>query len=139
MTKRFAALFSKTIYLAAIPVIFLIYAAAQDTDRNVNLTEEFHKVYPLSAQGRIEIENLNGAVHITGWDRNEVKVDAVKTARTKERLAEASIEIHADQNDISIRTEYPNHDHTFNFGRRTTGCDWRAMRTRIQANNLQGR
>ena len=116
MTKRFAALFSKTIFLAAIPVIFLIYASAQDTDRNGNLTEEFHKVYPLSAQGRIEIENLNGAVHITGWDRNEVKVDAVKTARTKERLAEASIEIHADQNDISIRTEYPNHDHTFNFG-----------------------
>jgi DUF4097 and DUF4098 domain-containing protein YvlB len=116
MTKGRVAPFSRTIFLAALLAICAIHAAAQNTDRNGNFTEDFHKVYPLSAQGRVEIENLNGAVHITGWDRDEVKVDAVKTARTKDRLAEATIEVHADQNDVSIRTEYPNHDHTFNFG-----------------------
>ena len=77
------------------------------------LTEEFHKTYPLSPQGRIEIDNLDGAVHISTWDRNEVQVDAVKTAHTKERLDEAKIEIDADANHLSIRTTYPDHDHTF--------------------------
>jgi Putative adhesin len=107
---------SRLVVLSAISAIFLISNAAQGSERKGSFTEEFHKVYPLSAQGRIEIENLNGPVHITGWDRDEVKVDAVKNAWTKERLDEAKIEISAEPNNISIRTEYPDHDHTFNFG-----------------------
>jgi len=35
-----------------------------------SLTEEFHKTYTLSADGRVSLENINGAVTITGWDRN---------------------------------------------------------------------
>jgi DUF4097 and DUF4098 domain-containing protein YvlB len=96
--------------------IFLISSAVLRADRKGSFTEEFHKVYPLSAQGRVEIDNINGPVHITGWDRNEVKVDAVKSAWTKERLDETKIVINAGQDNISIRTEYPSHDHTFNFG-----------------------
>ena len=109
---------AQVIMLAAISAIFLISNAAQGSERRGSFTEEFHKVYPLSAQGRIEIANLNGPVHITGWDRDEIKVDAVKSAWTKERLDEARIEIRAEQDDISIHTEYPDHGHnqTFNFG-----------------------
>jgi DUF4097 and DUF4098 domain-containing protein YvlB len=99
----------------AVAVIFLI-PTAQGSDRQGKLTEEFHKVYPLSARGRIEIENINGPVHINGWDRDEVKVDAVKTAWNKQRLDEARIEVRSEQNELSIRTEYPERDHTFNFG-----------------------
>jgi len=90
--------------------------ASDHSDRQGSYTEEFHKVYPLSAQGRIELENINGPVHITGWDRPEVKVDAVKSAWSKERLAEARIEVDASGDRISIRTEYPHHDHNFSFG-----------------------
>jgi len=39
----------------------------------------------------------------------------VKSAWSKERLDEAKIEIRAEQNEIAIRTEYPGHDHSFNF------------------------
>jgi hypothetical protein len=105
------------VLLPALAVIFLI-SAALGSDRQGPLTEEFHKVYPLSAQGRVEIRNINGPVHVSGWDRDEVKVDAVKSAWSKERLDEATIEVSADQNEISIHTEYPEHGHnqTFNFG-----------------------
>src|SRR5258708_30954038 len=48
--------------------------------------EEFHQTYPLSANGRVTVENLNGSVRIAVWDRNEVKVDAVKRAYRRERL-----------------------------------------------------
>jgi hypothetical protein len=113
-TSRAVALSAMAMALTA---ILLISAAAQASDRKGSVTEEFHKVYPLSAQGRVEIENINGSVHITAWDRDEVKVDAVKSAWTKERLDEATIEISADQSSVSIRTQYPDHDHTFNFDR----------------------
>jgi len=103
----------KAVAAGAIAVVFLI-PSAQGSDQSGKLAEEFHKVYPISTQGRIEIENLNGPVHISTWDRNEVKVDAVKSAWTKERLDEARIEIRSDENSLSIRTEYPDHDHTFN-------------------------
>src|SRR5262249_21629053 len=63
------------------------------SDREGKLTEEFHHTYPLSVNGRIELDNINGAVHITAWDQASVKVDAVKYANTKERLDQASIEV----------------------------------------------
>jgi Putative adhesin len=95
----------------------LLFAVAQGhaSDRR-QYTEEFHQTYPLAAGGRIELDNINGAVHITAWDRNEVKVDAVKYAGTKERLDEAKIEVEAGSDSVSIRTKYPNHDRTFNGG-----------------------
>lgn len=105
----------QAITLGATTAILLISSAAA-SDQTGRLTEEFHKVYPLSAQGRVEIENINGPVHITAWDRDEVKVDAIKSARSQQRLDEARIEVRAEQNDLSIRTVYPDHDHTFNFG-----------------------
>ena len=40
------------------------------------LTEELHKTYPLDADGRVSLNNVHGAAHITAWDRNEVQVDA---------------------------------------------------------------
>src|ERR1043166_122565 len=51
------------------------------------LTEPFSQTYPLTATGRVHIENINGDVHVNVWDQNSVKVDAVKRAysRSEER------------------------------------------------------
>jgi DUF4097 and DUF4098 domain-containing protein YvlB len=71
------------------------------------VTEEFHQTYPLSASGRVSLSNINGGVRISAWDRNEVKVDAVKRAYTQERLREAQINVDAGSGAIEIETEYP--------------------------------
>ena len=76
--------------------------------------EEFHQTYPLNPGGRIELKNINGWVKITSWDRNEVKVDALKYAGTRERLAEAEIQAEADPGSIHIKTKYKDHELTFN-------------------------
>src|SRR5580698_4843008 len=92
---------------AALGTIFALFAlslAARASDR---VTEEFHKTYAISAQGRVELDNINGAVHISTWDRNEVKVDAIKSAGTKERLDEARIEVDSGADYVSIATRYP--------------------------------
>src|SRR5215211_5435879 len=85
---------------------------AQRSDRP-ELTEEFHQTYPLAAGGRVSLENINGSVRITAWDRSEVKVDAVKWAYTRERLNEAQVEVNASAGSIYIKTEYPDADQTF--------------------------
>ncbi len=83
-----------------------------------DFTEEFHQTYPVTADSRVELDNINGAVHIAAWDRNEVKVDAVKYACNKERLDEARIDVEAGKDYVSIHTKYPDHDHNFNWGSR---------------------
>lgn len=96
-----------TIALSLICVLAFAVSAAAGEHRKV--TAEFHQTYPLAASGRVELENINGAVHVTAWDRNEVKVDAIKTAYSQERLDEAKIEIDASRDSLSIHTRYPEH------------------------------
>jgi len=70
--------------------------------------EEFHRAYPLSESGKVNLDNVNGSIHISTWERNEVKVDAVKIAAKQERLAEIEIQVDASTtNKLSIKTKYP--------------------------------
>jgi DUF4097 and DUF4098 domain-containing protein YvlB len=75
--------------------------------------EEFHQTYPLAANGRISLENINGDIRITVGDSNEVQVNAVKRAYNPQRLAEAKIDITATADAIRIRTDYPNREQNF--------------------------
>lgn len=89
-------------------------AHASDYDDAV-VREEFHQTYPLSAGGRIDLENINGSVHITAWDQNEVKVDAVKRASSEELLKDAEIRVHARADSISIETHYLKQDEGWHY------------------------
>ncbi len=77
------------------------------------LREEFHQTYPLSATGRVSLENINGGVQIKVWDRAAVQVDAIKKAYRTDRLAEAQIEVNSTEENIRIKTEYPNENQNF--------------------------
>lgn len=102
--------------LGTICALFVLALGAHASDHRGALTEEFHHTYALTPDGRVELDNINGSVHITSWERNEVKVDAIKSADSKERLDEAKIEIESGKEYVSIRTEYPHHDQTWNWG-----------------------
>jgi hypothetical protein len=69
-------------------------------------TETFSQSYPMSSDGTIRLENLNGLVEIIGWDRNEVHVEAVKTAPKAEDLASIEVRVDASYNRIAIKTAY---------------------------------
>jgi Putative adhesin len=102
--------------LGTICALFVLALGAHASDHRGALSEEFHQTYQLPPDGRVELDNINGPVHISAWDRNEVKVDAIKSANTKERLEEAKIEIDSGSDYVSIRTRYPSHDQTWNWG-----------------------
>ena len=86
---------------------------AQPGQPTQDLREEFHQTYPLSATGRVSLENLNGGVQIKVWDRNAVQLDAIKKAHRKERLDEAKIQVTATEDNIRIETEYPEGNQNF--------------------------
>jgi hypothetical protein len=71
-------------------------------------SKEFDQLYPLQPGGSFELQNVNGAVEVQGWDRNEVEVRAVKTAKHKESdIDRVSIDVVARANAVSVATRYP--------------------------------
>jgi DUF4097 and DUF4098 domain-containing protein YvlB len=102
--------------LGSLCALLALALSAHASDHRGALSEEFHQTYAITSDGRIELDNINGPVHISSWDRNEVKVDAVKYADTKERLDEAKIEIDSGKDYLSIRTKYPDHNNNWNWG-----------------------
>ena len=71
--------------------------------------DEFPKTYPVSATVEVSLSNINGSVQITAWDRNEIQLDAIKTANSEEKLKEAEIRVDASDARIRIETHYPEH------------------------------
>jgi len=90
-----------------------IDTTASASEPGEEFREEFHQTYPLSLTGRVSLENINGGVQIKVWDRAAVQVDAVKKAYRKERLAEARIEVNATEENVRIKTEYPDEIQNF--------------------------
>jgi len=84
-----------------------LMALALTGSATAQVTEEFHRTVPLSSNGRVSLDNVNGGVTITGWERNEVQIDAVKKASSQEKLNEARIEVDASSDSVDIRTRYP--------------------------------
>jgi len=77
---------------------------------HAQVSEQFHRTVPLSANGRVSLDNVNGDADITGWDRNEVQIDAVKKGRDQQKLDEARIEVETGSDYVKISTQYP-HTH----------------------------
>lgn len=69
--------------------------------------EEFHKTVAMDANGNFSLKNVNGNVRISAWDRNEAQIDAVKTARSEEKLREARIEVWGSGHSVEVQTKYP--------------------------------
>jgi DUF4097 and DUF4098 domain-containing protein YvlB len=69
--------------------------------------EDFHYSFPLTTGGTVRLDNFNGAVEISGWDRNTVEIDGTKYAKTEYRLKEMKIDIVPSASSITIRTVPP--------------------------------
>ena len=69
-------------------------------------TDRFEQSYPFNPNGKVEVSNINGSIKIEAWDRAEIKLVAVKTASSKERLADVKVKIDAGQDSFKVETEY---------------------------------
>ena len=99
--RRFSCLFAFFFLLVA--VVFASPCLAFD--------KEFDQTYPLEPGGSFELQNVNGTVEVEGWDRNEVQIHAVKTAKHREAdLQLVSIDVDAKPTEVSVATRYPQNE-----------------------------
>ena len=82
------------------------------------LTEEepFTRTLAVTGQKSLEIRNTNGSIHVTGWDRNEVRVDALKKASDRATLQEIRIDIETTPEKFVIRVQLPKRRGFFQWG-----------------------
>jgi DUF4097 and DUF4098 domain-containing protein YvlB len=96
--------------LRAVVVSILVLTAAS-TVPCYAISKDFNQTYPLQPGGSFELQNVNGPVEVQGWDRNEVEIHAVKTAKQKEAdLDRVSIEVSAKPASVSVVTRYPQNE-----------------------------
>lgn len=88
------------------PVMAITFAALPGW---AEVREEFHKTVAMDADGNFSLSNINGGVKISAWDKNEVQIDAVKTASSDEKLREARIEVAGSGHSVDVETKYPDH------------------------------
>lgn len=87
-----------------IVALCLIGCGSQD-DRTVEETvEQSYKVDPTA---RFSIRNTDGSIRIYGADIAEIKLQAVKTAYSRERLEKIVINVAAQPASVAIDTLYP--------------------------------
>ncbi len=98
-----------------VPVLFLVLAAALMASgctfpRGIPgplATEEFDQVYPLEGMQRLDVENINGAVRIRGWEQPSVSVHAVKATQFGEgELDKVTVSVETGDG-LTIRTLHP--------------------------------
>lgn len=68
----------------------------------------YEKTMPLAAGGTVRLENVNGTVSVSAWDREEVEIHAVKTARRSSAdLNLVDIEVKSTGGRVEVNTRYP--------------------------------
>jgi DUF4097 and DUF4098 domain-containing protein YvlB len=100
----------KNLRIVRIPLIIIglaCVAALESASAAKKYSEEMHKTYPLTADGKVSLGNVNGAVRITTWDKAEVQLDAVKYAQKEEDLEEVKIDVRSESDSLRIETKFP--------------------------------
>jgi DUF4097 and DUF4098 domain-containing protein YvlB len=93
---------AKTLTVVALIAAFSAAQAVASTGSQ----QQFRQSYMLAAGGRVVIDNPYGDVRIIAWDRDEVRIEAIKSASDSRRLDEAQIVVDSTCDTLSIRTEY---------------------------------
>jgi hypothetical protein len=81
-------------------------------------SEKSSQSYPLAAHGTLRLSNVNGAVDVVVWDKNEVLVETEKRAATTEDLARIHIVFDAQPDRLVVKTD---HEKTGFFGTSVRG------------------
>src|SRR5690242_3021442 len=105
---------------AGILVAVALLSSCDDFEDFDRAKEDFHYSYSLPPGGQLDMDNTNGSIDITGWDRSTIDVSGTKYAASDDRLRDIQIKVAVNGNNASIRTETPKDFLHGNFGARYT-------------------
>jgi autotransporter translocation and assembly factor TamB len=70
---------------------------------------------PLSANGRLTLQNTNGSVRVAAWDEPRVRIEAVKSAANERALRDLDVAIEGQDDHVDVRSRMPR-GHWFGHG-----------------------
>ncbi len=88
---------------------FIGFAFFQIVTR-ADVTATVDETHPLGAYGEVLVDNVNGPITIETWDKPEVHLVAVKTARTDADLKALDVRVEAAEKRVSVKTVYLDKD-----------------------------
>lgn len=71
------------------------------------LEETFEQIYTIEPTVNVTVINGDGAVFVYGSNTNEMRVQAVKRAYTRERLKQIAVVVSVHPGSVSINTKFP--------------------------------
>jgi len=99
--------------LSLIAIIFMNLVAMVTLVSGVSIRETFNKEFHLESGGKVELDNTNGSVRISSWNRETIRIEAVKKVKAGSRsdaehiMEKIEIEIEHDDDLITIDTHLP--------------------------------
>jgi DUF4097 and DUF4098 domain-containing protein YvlB len=101
MRKPLFRFFSVAVLGAAVLLAFTV------TDSVAKVYETIDETIPFTSGGTFRIGNVNGSITIETWDREEVRIQAEKSADSQESLDDIDVEIRGSGGQVSVITHYP--------------------------------
>jgi DUF4097 and DUF4098 domain-containing protein YvlB len=89
------------------PIAVLILAALAVSSPARAYDQTYQKTVALPSGGTLHLENVNGAIDVRAWDRDEVQIYAVKTAQRAADLDLVAINVKSGAGRVDIDTKYP--------------------------------
>jgi hypothetical protein len=127
-------------FFAAGPVLAIAWlAGCVDGGFGPAVRESVSQTRPMSPTGRLSLENTNGSVHVGTWDEPRVRIDATKTAATRQALERLEVAIDGEGDRIAIRTRQP---HGGFFLHRAAGVEYSVTvprGARVSVRNVNGK
>jgi hypothetical protein len=71
------------------------------------LEETFEQIYTIEPTANITVINGDGAVFVYGSNTDEMRVQAIKRAYTRERLKQIAVNVSIQPESVSINTKFP--------------------------------
>lgn len=87
-------------------LLLLLFLTGMTSRLCADVTEPFTQTYPISPTGVVRLENVNGLVEIIGWDKNEVSVEAIKSAPDTKDLERIQLKIESTPERLSIESHH---------------------------------
>ena len=70
------------------------------------VVDEVSRVFDVSSDAQFQLDNINGSVEITGWDKDEIQVSAIITAKNQDDRDRISLEMDQTSLGVIVETKY---------------------------------
>ena len=117
-------------WLISLILAFTVTATANDTGINTqntgekfvqkisvsDETERFSQTYPFNSNGTIYVSEINGSITVEAWDSQQIQLEYVKVASSRERLSDLDVKIDASLDSFRVKADYVKRNRNWSIG-----------------------